>query len=99
MRARVKDILGETVKVSTAEMTRVVARVHELLEINPADQRHFFYEEMKRLFYAMREIEPEDLDDETLERFMKAAVEMSNVLYSIKTKRRLRENKTQKLAL
>ncbi len=99
LRARVKDVLGETVKVSTAEMTRVVAKVDELLEIDPADQRHLFYEEMKRLFYAMRDIEPEDLDDETLERFMKAADEMSNVLYSIETKRRSREKKTQKLAL
>jgi len=99
LRARVKDVLGETIKVSTVEMIRVVAKVDELLEIDPADQRHLFYEEMKRLFYAMREIEPDDLDDETLERFMKAADEMSNVLYSIEIKRRLREKKTQKLAL
>lgn len=99
LRAHVKEILGETVIVSTAEMTRMVAKVDELLEIDPADQRHFFYEEMKRLFYAMREIEPEDLDDETLERFMKAADEMSNVLYSIETKRRSREKKTRSFAL
>jgi len=99
LRARVKDILGETIKVSTAEMTRVVAKVDELLEIDPADQRHLFYEEMKRLFYAMREIEPEDLDDETLERFMKAADEMSNVLHSIEIRRRSREKKSQTFAL
>lgn len=80
-------------------MTRVVAKVDELLEIDPSDQRHLFYEEMKRLFYAMREVEPEDLDDEKLERFMKAADEMSNVLYSIETKRRVREKKTRTFAV
>lgn len=99
LRARVKEIFGETVKVSTAEMTQVVAKVDELLEIDPADQRHFFYEEMKRLFYAMREVEPEDVDEDSLERFMAVADEMSNILYSIELKRRQREKKTQKLAL
>ena len=64
LRARVKEILDETVRVSSEGMARAVARVDELLEINPADQRHFFYEEMKQLHYAMREIEPEDLDDD-----------------------------------
>jgi len=99
LRARVKEILGETVKVSSEGMTQVVAKVDELLEIDPADQRHFFYEEMKRLFYAMREVEPEDLDDEVLERFMAVADEMSNVLHSIDLKRRRREAKTVKFPL
>lgn len=97
LRARVKEILGETVKVSTAEMTQVVAKVGELLEIDPSDKRHIFYEEMKRLFYAMREIEPEDVDEETLERFMAAADELSNVIYSIELRRRQRARMSHKL--
>ena len=84
-------MLGETRKVSTEHMTQVVAKVDELLEIDAADGRHFFYEEMKRLFYAMQEIEPEDLDDELLERFMKVADEMSNVIFSIQMKRKKRK--------
>lgn len=95
LRARIKETLGETGEVSTAQMTQVVAKVDELLEINPTDQRHFFYEEMKRLFYAMREVEPEDLDDDTLEKFMTTADEMSNILHSLEMKRRLREKKAQ----
>ncbi len=99
LRARVKEILGETAEVSTAQMTQVVAKVDELLEIDPNDQRHFFYEEMKRLFYAMREVEPEDLDDDVIERFMTVADDMSNVLHSIELKRRRREAKTVKFPL
>ncbi|MCA1625923.1 MAG: hypothetical protein LC778_19430 [Acidobacteria bacterium] len=99
LRARVKEILGETVKVSSEGMTQAVAKVDELLEIDPADQRHFFYEEMKRLFYAMREVEPEDLDDKVIERFMAVADEMSNVLHSIDLNRRRREAKTVKFPL
>ncbi len=76
----------------------MVARMDELLEINLADRRHLFYEQMQRLFYAMQWDKPEDLDDEPLERFMKAAVKMSNVLYLIEIKRRSHEKKTQTFA-
>ncbi len=99
LRARVKEILGETVKVSSEGMTQVIAKADELLEIDPADQRHIFYEEMKRLFYAMRDIEPEDIDDAGLEAFMRAADELSNVLYVFELKRRQREKKTRKISI
>lgn len=88
LRARVKEILGEVVSVSTEQMADVVRKVDELLEIDPSDKRHLFYEEMKRLFYAMREIRPEDIDDESLDQFMAAADQLSNAIYSIELKRR-----------
>ncbi len=96
LRARVGELLGEVVTISAEALTQVVQKVDELLEIDPSDKRHLFYEEMKRLFYAMRDIEPEDLDDESLERFMVVADEMSNVLNSLHTKRKRREMKTVK---
>lgn len=88
LRARVKEILGEVVSVSTEQMANVVRQVDELLEIDPSDKCHLFYEEMKRLFYAMREIQPEDIDDESLDQFMTAADQLSNAIYSIELKRR-----------
>lgn len=99
LRARVSELLGETVGVSSTEMTAVVQRVDELLEIDPADKRHFFYEEMKRLFYAMRQIEPEDVDDAGLEAFMRASDELSNVLYGFELKRRQREKSARKFQI
>jgi hypothetical protein len=98
LRARVKEILGEVVAVSTEEMTSVVQKVDELLEIDPADKRHFFYEEMKRLFYAMREIQPDDIDNESLDQFMAAADQLSNAIYTIKLKRR-KQKKVTKLVI
>lgn len=95
LRARVKEILGEVVAVSTEEMTDVVRKVDELLEIDPADKRHFFYEEMKRLFYAMREIQPDDIDDESLDQFMVAADQLSNAIYTIELKRRKQKRVTK----
>lgn len=88
LRERVKEILGEVVSVSTEQMANVVQKIDELLEIDPSDKRHLFYEEMKRLFYAMREIQPEDIDDESLDQFMAAADQLSNAIYAIELKRR-----------
>ena len=54
---------------------------------------------MKRLFYAMREIEPEDMDDQSLEKFMAAADQLSNAIYAIELKKRQREKKVLKLRI
>jgi hypothetical protein len=97
LRARVKEILGEIVTVSSREMAGVLQKVDELLEIDSSDKRHLFYEEMKRFFYAMREIEPEDVDDESLDEFMAAADQLSNAIYKIELKRRQREKDARKL--
>lgn len=93
LRERVKELLGETREpvISSESMAAVVARVDELLEVDPSDTRHMFWEEMKRVFFAMREIQPEDLDDETMDEFMSAMDQLSNVLYRIEKRRQKRE--------
>lgn len=45
---------------------------------------------MKRLFYAMREIVPDDLDDHIMD-------EVSNVLFEIEKRRRQRTQQPKKL--
>lgn len=99
LRARVKEILGEVETVTSQQMTSVVQKADELLEIDPSDKRHFFYEEMKRLFYAMREIRPEDIDDESLDQFMAAADQLSNAIYVIELRRRRQQQKPSKLII
>jgi hypothetical protein len=89
LRARVQELLGETerAEVSSGAMAAVVTKVDEMLEVDPSDARHMFWEEMKRLFYAMREIELEDLDDETMDDFLKAMDGVSNVLFRVERRR------------
>lgn len=93
LRKRVRELLGEEhIQVINADsMASVIERVDELLAIDPSDARHLFWEEMKRLFFAMREIQPEDLDEQVLDDFMAAMDEVSNVLYKIEVRRRKRE--------
>jgi hypothetical protein len=45
----------------------------------------------------MREIEPEDVDDESLDQFMAAADQLSNAIHAIELKRRRREQAARKL--
>jgi hypothetical protein len=101
LRSRVKEILGESdaQAISSENMSQVVAHVDELLEIDPQDARHLFWEEMKRIFYAMREVQLEDLDEETMDEFMAAMDGVSNVLHRIEKRRKGRVLKTEKLRI
>ena len=101
LRTRVKELLGEAqgIAVSSEGMAVVVAKVDEMLKVDPTDTRHMFWEEMRRLFFAMKEIEPEDLDDEVMKDFLQSIDGVSNVLYRIELRRRKRVKQPQKLNL
>lgn len=89
-------MLGETQEpeISSESMALVIEKVDEMLEIDPADTRHMFWEEMKRIFFAMREVEPEDLDDQIMEEFLSAMDGVSNVLHRIEKRRRERNKQS-----
>jgi competence protein ComGF len=70
----------------------------EMLEIDAQDTRHMFWEEMKRIFFAIREVKPDDLDDETMDEFAIAIDQISSVLYRIEKRRREREELSQNLS-
>ena len=103
LRARVKELLGEAerTEVSSGTMAAVVTKVDGMLEVDPSDARHMFWEEMKRLFYAMREIEPEDIDEETMDDFLSAIDGVSNVLFRVERRRQERHKRraTDKLPI
>jgi hypothetical protein len=99
LRGRVKELLGEEAAgaVTAESMAAVVARADELLEIDPSDARHMFWEEMKRIFFAMREVEPADLDEELMDDFLQAMDHVSNVLQRIEKRRQARVRAGEKL--
>ena len=98
LRTRVREILGDTRPADVSGgVAQAIQRVDELLEIDPSDTRHIFWEEMKRLLFALREIRPEDLDDQVLGDFTAAMDEVSGVLYKIERRRRKREQLSQKM--
>jgi hypothetical protein len=99
LRACVKELLGEVnePEISSENMAEVLDKTDELLEIDPSDSQHMFWEEMKRLFYAMREIRPEDLDEDMMEEFLSAMDQVSNVLYKIVKRRQQRTKQMGRL--
>lgn len=96
LRARVKQVLGEIkeTEITTHSMAEAVEVIDELLEIDPGDSRHLFWEQMKEIFFSMREIKPDDLDDELLNEFTSAIDQICSVLYKIKKRRNDRQHQS-----
>lgn len=70
-----------------------------MLEVDPSDSRHIFWEKMKRIFFAMREIETEDLNEEVLVQLMHAVNKLSKVLNKVEQIRAKRLKKKEDLAV
>lgn len=63
LRLQVKEILGESNLVSSETLSLAIEKADQLIKLDPYDKGHFFYENFKTLFYAMREIEPHQIDE------------------------------------
>ncbi|MCI0665433.1 MAG: hypothetical protein L0220_30605, partial [Acidobacteria bacterium] len=76
-----------------------VQRVDDLLQVNPDDRRHLFYEQMKDFFFALRDIHPDELDDATLDLLVRRADELMEVIHSIQWKRKQKEKSIRKFSI
>lgn len=92
LRARVKEALGEMREPDPTE-TEVVAvsKADELLEADPLDASHLFFEELRMISRALREIGPEEVTDEDLSEIMPAVDQITLTLQKI-ARRREREH-------
>ena len=89
LRARVQSLLGETAAIVSSEtMTEAVQKVDKLLEIDPKDVHHLFFEEIRNLFYALKEIEPEEVMEDDIARFSQATDQIFNVIQGIRQRRK-----------
>lgn len=97
LRERVKEMLGESVDTS-ASLTEFVAveKADELLEINPLDSTHLFYEELRRIGRSIREIAPEDLTPDDLDKLMPVLDELGAVLYQIEKRKDRQKQKLKR---
>lgn len=100
LRERVKEALGELSEPSQVE-TEILAvkKADELLEADPLDSTHLFFEELRRIGRALREIEPEDLVEEDMDAVMPVLDQLSTVLYQIEERKRRHRQQVQKLRL
>jgi hypothetical protein len=91
LRARVKEALGEMREPDPTE-TEVLAvgKADELLEADPLDASHLFFEELRMISRALREIAPGEVTDEDLAEIMPAVDQITLTLQKI-TRRKERE--------
>jgi hypothetical protein len=98
LRERVKEALGELREPSPIE-TEIVAveKADELLEADPLDSTHLFFEELRRIGRALREIEPEDLTEEDMDAVMPVLDQLSAVLFQIEERKKRQREQLKKL--
>jgi hypothetical protein len=84
LRQRVKEALGELREPDPTE-TEVIAvwKADELLEADPLDASHLFFEELRMISRALREIGPEEVTDEDLSEIMPAVDQITLTLQKI----------------
>lgn len=99
LREKVREALGELTIVTSEKMTEAIQRVDDLLQIDPGDRRHLFYEQMKDFFFALRDIQPDEIDDATLDLLVRRADELMEVIYSIQWKRKQKEKSIRKFSI
>jgi hypothetical protein len=92
LRARVKEVLGE-LREPDATQTEVLAvgKADELLEADPLNASHLFFEELRMISRALREIGPEEVTDEDLTEIMPAVDQITLTLQKI-ARRKEREH-------
>src|SRR5215213_2908704 len=88
LQARVKEALGEAREPDPTE-TEVVAvgKADELLEADPLDASHLFFEELRMISRALREIRPEEVTDEDLAEIMPAVDQITLTLQKVVRRR------------
>lgn len=94
LRARVKEALGELREPDPSETERLaVGKADELLEADPLDASHLFFEELRMISRALREIGPEEVTDEDLSEIMPAVDQITLTLQKIARRREREQTK------
>jgi hypothetical protein len=98
LRARVKEVLGEAYEPDPTE-TEVVAvgKADELLEADPLDASHLFFEELRMISRALREIGPGEVTDEELSEIMPAVDQITLTLQKIARRKEREQAKILKI--
>jgi hypothetical protein len=98
LRERVRELLGESREPAAAEVeAAAVLKADVLLEADPLDSTHLFYEELRRIGRALREVRPEDLTGEDLDALIPVLDELGAVLLQIERRNRRKDQDLQRL--
>jgi hypothetical protein len=83
LRSKVQAILGESGLISGETLALGARQADVLLNVNPDDTRHLFFETIKDLFYALRSLDSSKLEERDIGALMSAADLLSNTILQI----------------
>jgi hypothetical protein len=88
LRLRVMEVLGELREPDPVQTEMAaVEKADELLEADPLDASHLFFEELRMIGRALREIAPEEVTDEDLGEMMPAVDQITLTVQRIVRRR------------
>lgn len=89
LRLRVSELLqvGPAKAEAHTEPEKGAAQVEELDDFDPYDPTHLFWEQLKQLGFAFREIRREDVTDEEIEELLKASEPILAILSRIQRRK------------
>ena len=89
LRRRVDELLKQPERASQVNASSV-ENLEDLEDFDPYDPTHLFWEQIKQLGFAFREIRREDVLDEEIEELLKASEPIMAVLSRIERRKELR---------
>ena len=96
LRQRVNEMLRASAAESAETVTESAGALEDLEDFDPYDSTHLFWEQLKQLGFAFREIRREDVFDEEIEELLKASEPILAILTKI---RRRKEGAPKRLRL
>lgn len=76
-----------------------VEKADELLEADPLDSSHLFYEELRRIGRTIREVAPEDVLEGDLDALMPLLDQLGTVLSQIEKRKRRKEQELKRIVI
>jgi hypothetical protein len=87
LRQRVNELLRPPASESMGTSAESAAGDEDLEDFDPYDSTHLFWEQLKQLGFAFREIRREDVTDEEIEELLKASEPILAILTRIRRRR------------
>ena len=98
LRQRVNELLrASAAKMGESPDDELAAELEDLEDFDPYDSTHLFWEQLKQLGFAFREIRREDVTDEEIEELLRASEPILSILSRIQ--RRKEQSKVIKVRL
>ena len=87
LRQRVNELLHASAAESGETDAEPAAKPEDLEDFDPYDSTHLFWEQLKQLGFAFREVSREDVTDEEIEELVKASEPVLAILSRIRRRR------------